>query len=162
MVRCWAFFILLFSLQSEAHGADAWDHCLALDQQSTWDFTESGLANFFLTNTSDSGTFLTPAAAHLSWNTEGNLSTLFDFKTPKMSNPYNVLKWELTVGADNENDQFYSVQVFANDCGGNGGEAPSMSPGKKIRLEDLAIPAHSNGEPRRIEPIHIKIWGHIH
>jgi hypothetical protein len=150
-------FFTLLSTHANAEG-DCLERFLVVDREETWDFRRPGQADYLLPTFTGNGSYLTKAAAHYKWSGPNGLLIRFDFALPpgQVSYPYNIYKIAVDIGSDHEADAFHFEKDYTNDCN-NGGVG--ILPGQEIIVPKVKIPQHSNGDPRELEQVRIRVWG---
>lgn len=81
-----------------------------------------------------------------------SLKFRFDLPEDMVANPYNIYRIEFDVG---EGADLYHYEI--GDCNGAIGSFWPMDP---FKIYPIYLNRHSDGSPRGVEPVHVRIWGH--
>lgn len=154
---CILLFALLVPLSAYADDAPTClNDYLVITQEIDYDFQQKEEHKIFLPTQNSHGAFLTAAAYHFQAGPDANI--YFNFAKPLLGLPYNIYRVEFELENESSPDFFRFQKDFTANCTEAGA---SIYPGQEIHLPEIKIPPLSNGAPRGLEKLHIRIWGHL-
>ncbi len=150
--------VLMFSILPQA--AESAEYChekdLVIDQELLWNFTGFATQLPLPTHRGDE---LVPSMGRVSFGSSGEplLYTIFENSgNGNLGIEYMVYKIEIAIGDPQDPDyQLYS-EDFSKDCSEPG---LGVDYGRRRPLPPLKVLPLSNGEPRGLEKVRIRVWG---